>query len=158
MNEPIGPSASGKRVPLSLNDQERAELTKISKSRERSAADRARVVLALWEGATSGEVAARLGLHPVAVRRIKRRFLAHGLAGLATRPQPGRPAKKQAVILATVARHAQCGRLQDSQHGVLSAADIARLVFEHSQVRVSIGTVRAALKKGGIATEESGIV
>jgi transposase len=155
MSSPTRPSPTGKRAELPLDGQERGELTRRSKSGDRGEADRARVVLALSDGATSGQVAVRLGLHPVAVRRIKRRFMATRLEGMATRKQTGRPADKRAAILACVARHEQRGRLQDAEHGVLSAARIARLVFEESQIRVSVATVRATLQKRGIATEES---
>ncbi len=52
---------------------------------------RARIVLAAADGRANAVIAADLGLHVDTVRRWRRRFCAHGLAGLADRPRSGRP-------------------------------------------------------------------
>jgi transposase len=150
-------SPTGKRASLSLSAQERSDLEKQTKASVREEADRAQIILRLAEGATSKQVAQEVGIHPVAVRRIKRRFLAHRTGGLATRKQTGRPPTKRVAILDWVTRHAQCGRLQEPSAGILSAREIADRLLADCQIRVSIAAVRLALKKGGTATGESAI-
>ena len=51
---------------------------------------RAQVVLWSAEGIAGADIARRLQLSAEAVSRIRRRFLERGVAGLATRPKPGR--------------------------------------------------------------------
>ena len=151
-------SPTGKRAALFLSEDERAALEKQTKAKQREEADRARVIVQLADGATSKQVAQELGIHPVAVRRIKRRFLAHRTGGLATRKQTGRPPTKRIAILDWVERHEQCGRLQEPRAGILSAREIADRLFTECQVQVSVAAVRLALKKRGIATDASDTV
>src|SRR4029453_19378282 len=63
---------------------------------------RAHVVLWTADGVAGAEIARRLHLSAEAVSRIRRRFLEHGVAGLAPRPKAGR--KDHAVPPATIAR------------------------------------------------------
>jgi transposase len=63
---------------------------------------RAHVVLWSADGVSGVEIARRLQLSVEAVSRIRRRFVATGIAGLATRPKAGR--KDHAVPAATVER------------------------------------------------------
>ena len=50
-------------------------------------------------------IAAHLGRHEQTVRRVVKRFLAQGFAGLADRPRPGRPPRLTAAHLAAVEAH-----------------------------------------------------
>jgi transposase len=155
--KPVKPT--GKRAELVVSPEEFAGLERLSKSRDRAEADRARTILKLVGGADSRQVAAALGLHPAAVRRIKRRFLAQRLAGLPARRHTGRLPHKRAAVLDWVARHESRGRLdrlEGSETGILSASRIAHLVSEQTAFTVSAATVRLALRKGGIATAECG--
>lgn len=156
MGNVTGSKPSGKSAALVLTPNERAGLEKLIRGNSRSAADRARVVLRLADGATSGQVAEALGLHPAAVRRIKARFLAGRLGGLGTRAHTGRPPEKRQVVQEWAAGNVTRGRLEGKDGGVLSARDIARLVSASAGVSVSVASVRAALKKGAIVTAESG--
>jgi hypothetical protein len=151
---PVKPT--GKRAELVVSPEERAGLERLSKSSNRAEADRARTILKLAGGADSRQVADALGLHPAAVRRIKRRFLAHRLADLPARRHTGRLPRKRAAVLDWVARHESRGRLEGRETGILSAGQIARLVSEQTALPVSAATVRLALRKGGIATAECG--
>jgi len=153
MGKATGTKPTGKRAELVLTPDERAGLAKLARGSNRSAADRARVVLRLADGATSAQAAETLGLHPVAVRRIKARFLAERLAGLGARPRTGRPPDKQTAVQKWAAGNATRGRLEATVGGILSARDIAGLVAQESGLVVSVATVRAALKKGAIATD-----
>lgn len=73
-------------------------------------ARRARLILALAEGATYSAITARLGFAPSQISRWKRRFLATGIAGLADAPRSGRPDRLspqlEAKILATTRQRA----------------------------------------------------
>src|ERR671937_1791444 len=52
---------------------------------------RCRIVLAAAEGATSAEIALRLGCNPSTVGRWRGRFATRGLDGLHDEPRPGKP-------------------------------------------------------------------
>ncbi|WP_169332746.1 helix-turn-helix domain-containing protein, partial [Nocardia araoensis] len=53
---------------------------------------RCRIVLACAEpGAANAHVAAAVGVTPMTVAKWRKRFIEHGLAGLADEPRPGRP-------------------------------------------------------------------
>ncbi len=143
---PIGVSLS-----LEITTDEEKALQALTKSSDREEADRARVILKLQANKNSAEVAGELGLHPVAIRRIKRRFLKSRLLGIPTKKQTGRPPVKREAILDCLRSLEICGRLQSNQTGVFSAAQIAHQVEQDKGIKVHPSTVRAALKKGGIA-------
>ena len=63
---------------------------------------RARIILAAADGAPNAVIAADLGLHVDTVRKWRRRFHHHRLAGLADRPRSGRPRTFTAVQVAEV--------------------------------------------------------
>ena len=70
------------------------ELERLSRSRsgEVRLAERARIVLACLQGRRNDEVAREMGLRPNTVGPWRRRFAAHGLAGLRDEPgQANRP-------------------------------------------------------------------
>jgi LuxR family transcriptional regulator, maltose regulon positive regulatory protein len=79
-------------APLTLTDEDRAELARWSKGRLPWLAERARIVLACAEpGSGVARVAAELGSTRMTVRKWRRRFAEDGLAGLADHDRPGRP-------------------------------------------------------------------
>jgi transposase len=141
----------GVALSLEITADEEKALRSLTKSRDREEADRARVILKLQANQNSSEVAGELGLHPVAIRRIKRRFLKSRLSGIPTKKQTGRPPTKREAILDCLRSLEICGRLQSNQTGVFSTAQIAHQVEKDKGIRVHPSTVRAALKKGGIA-------
>ncbi len=63
---------------------------------------RARIVLAAAAGCPNAVIAARLGIHVDTVRKWRRRFCQHGLAGLTDRPRSGRPRGFSAAQVAEV--------------------------------------------------------
>jgi len=71
------------------------ELERLSRSRsgEVRLAERARIVLACLQGRRNDEVAREIGVRPNTVGQWRRRFAAHGLAGLHDEPRSGKPAK-----------------------------------------------------------------
>jgi transposase len=89
---------------VTVDDADRAVLAALTR---RSTAAyrqvlRARIVLAAAEGNTNAAIAAELGLHVDTVRKWRRRFTEAGLAGLADRDRPGRPARFTPVQVAQV--------------------------------------------------------
>jgi transposase len=78
---------------VSVDAEQRRVLQNLARSRTAPlrAVQRAQIVLAAADGAANAAIARRLSIQPATVRTWRGRFAAHGLAGLADRPRPGRP-------------------------------------------------------------------
>ena len=76
---------------IDLNEEERAELTRRSRSRTLSSRDveRAKIVLAAAKGLGNREICRRLSLSLPTIRRWRSRFACERLAGLSDKPRPG---------------------------------------------------------------------
>jgi transposase len=87
-----------------LSDAEQVSLNRLacSAKAEHRMVLRARIVLAAAEGASNTMIAARTGLHVDTVRKWRRRFTQHRLAGLADRRRSGRPVNFTPVQAAEV--------------------------------------------------------
>jgi hypothetical protein len=89
-----------------LSDEDRATLASWTRSRTLSAgrAERARIVLAVADGAGTSAVARRVGVSRPTVIKWRDRFVAHGLAGLEDEERSGRPKSVDdaAIIAATL--------------------------------------------------------
>jgi transposase len=78
--------------PLTLTDEDCAELARWLEEESAWLAERARIVLACAEpGSGVARVAAQLGSTRMTVRKWRRRFAGEGLAGLSDHDRPGRP-------------------------------------------------------------------
>src|SRR3954447_16306366 len=79
--------------PLVLSDEDRATLEYWTRCRTVSAGyvERARIVLAIADGAGTSATARSLGVSRPTVIKWRERFLALGLDGLDDRPRSGRP-------------------------------------------------------------------
>ena len=80
-------------IELSLGDEDTANLRLIAQSRTEPAGrvERARILLAYWEGPSFFAVGRALGLHHQTVQRCVERAVAEGpMAALDDRPRPGR--------------------------------------------------------------------
>ena len=82
----------GKTTPLAITPPQRRKLEALVAQPSASAGHvrRARVVLMAAEGISGVEIAARLSLSVPQVSRIRKRFEAGKVDGLADRPKPGR--------------------------------------------------------------------
>jgi transposase len=93
-------------APLELSEDERAELTRWTRSSSIRAAlaRRARIVLLAAEGVPNAEIARRVGGSRQTVLDWRTRFAERGLAGLDDQPRSGRPptVDEQAVIARTL--------------------------------------------------------
>src|SRR4051794_20285508 len=88
---------------LALSDHDRATLEYWTRCSTLSAGhrERARIVLAIADGAGTSATARMIGVSRPTVIKWRERFVAHGLAGLADRPRSGRPkAIDDALIIA----------------------------------------------------------
>ena len=77
-----------------IDDEQRERLETLVRSRTAPVrqAQRARIVLAAADGVSNAAIARRLSISADTVRTWRGRFVEGGLAGLADRPRPGRPA------------------------------------------------------------------
>ena len=82
-----------KRAEIVLDLEERETLERwVRRAKSSQAlAFRCRIVLAAAEGATSKEIASRLGCNPSTVGRWRVRFAKRGIDGLHDEPRPGKP-------------------------------------------------------------------
>jgi transposase len=91
-------------TPLVLTAPVRAELQAITRSTRTPAGlvQRARLILALAEGASYTSLTARWGVAATSISRWKRRFLARGVAGLQDAPRSGRPDRLEPAVEARI--------------------------------------------------------
>ena len=80
-------------APLELSDEQRSEVTSISRSRSLPSGlvERAKIILACAEGTPNSAVAARMGLSNATVGKWRKRYRERGLEGLHDELRPGRP-------------------------------------------------------------------
>ena len=106
---------------------EERRLRKLAASRHAPASwiQRARIVIASWDGATLTQVAQSVGCHPKTAAKWLHRFNAEGVDGVGDRPGPGRPRRltetDRGWIIA-LARSAPPGRLHQGGEGLLAPA------------------------------------
>jgi transposase len=120
---------------LNLSPADRGELQRLQRASAAPAgvARRARAVLLMAAGQSGVAVAERTGYTPVQISRIRARFAAEGLGGLADHPRSGRPR----VISATMRARVVALTLKAPPAGIShwSTRELARKVgFSHATV------------------------
>jgi transposase len=89
--EAIEMAAPAKRIEISGADRRELERVVRSRTAERRAVERARIVLAAAAGRPAARIAAEVGCSERTVWKWRRRFEADGLDGLRDAARPGRP-------------------------------------------------------------------
>jgi transposase len=113
---------------------------------------RARMIVASWDGARTGAIAAQLGCHMQTVRERFARFNAEGLDGLGDRPGAGRKRRiteMQRGRIIALARSVPPGRPARTTGGDLVAAD------ETGPAQWTLDTLTAAARAEGIDVHRS---
>ncbi len=85
-------------IRISLGTEEKAALNRLRLTKKSNIGERAHYVLLSDEGKSVQEIAAHLNRNGHTVRLWLKRYLIDGIAGLSSRKNPGRPAKKAPVI------------------------------------------------------------
>jgi transposase len=129
---PAGEGEHMARPPLyarpPTDPAEERTLRKLAAARHAPASliQRARIVVASWDGASVPEVAQRLGCHPKTAYKWLHRFnQTHGIDGLADQPRPGLPrrlSEHERGRIIQLARTEPPGRLQQGGEGLLAPA------------------------------------
>ena len=134
--------------PVRLTQEQRESLEQTrGQALPRKQQYRREILLRADEGDTDQEIADDLDVHADTVRRVRRRFVEHGLeAALADRPRPGAPpkldGKREAMVIALACTDAPEGRDR------WSVRLLARRAVELEVVEtVSRETIRRILKK-----------
>jgi transposase len=109
---------------------------------------RARALLAAAAGETDAAIAEKVGLHPVSLERLRKRFVEEGLeVALAERPRPGArralDGRQEAHLVALA-----CTTPPRGQHRWTMQLLADRLVELRVVDRISDETVRRTLKRG----------
>jgi transposase len=89
--EGIGMAAPAKRIQLSGEDRRQLERIVRSRTAQRRAVERARIVLAAADGRPAARIASEVGCSERTVWKWRRRFEEDGLVGLRDEARPGRP-------------------------------------------------------------------
>jgi transposase len=92
----------GVRTSVTATEQERRDLEKLSRSSDRSEADRARALLKTLAGATAEEIGSGLQVRPDQVRRWRMLYRAGGVAALRSKERHGPPARLAEIVLPVV--------------------------------------------------------
>lgn len=85
-------------IRISLSTEEKAALNRLRLTKKSNIGERAHYVLLSDEGKSVQAIAIHLSRNGHTVRLWLKRYLMNGLAGLSSRNNPGRPAKKAPII------------------------------------------------------------
>jgi len=131
-------------VPLVLAAPVRAELEAITRSTRSPAGlvQRARLILALADGASYTDLTARWGVAATSISRWKRRFTARGLVGLQDAPRSGRPDRLAPAVEARI-----LALTQQAPPAPLTQWSVRRMA---ARVGVSPATVQRVWARAGL--------
>jgi len=106
------------KKPLSLSDEERAQVESFASSRSlpHGLVRRARIVLLCAEGMPNTAIADKLGLTGNTVGKWRRRYLAEGIQGLYGEVRPGRPRSISDEKVAALVRTTLKTKPKDATH------------------------------------------
>ena len=114
-------------MSITLSEDERAELVRRAGSRDRRAAERARIILACADGMSNAAVGRLVDVQAKTVGKWRRKFVAEGLAGLRDAGRIGRP-KAELVLSGAEREQLVCWarRAKTAQYLALRAKIVLR--------------------------------
>jgi len=130
--EAIGMAAPAKQIGISVADRRELERIVRSRTAERRAVERARIVLAAGEGRSAAKIAGEVGCSERTVKKWRRRFESDGLAGLRDAPRPGRPLVHDAQVRARLIALA-CTRRPGTAEGLRQTR------WTHAELAAEVG-------------------
>jgi transposase len=130
--EGIEMAAAAKRIEIGGEDRRELERVVRSRTAERRAVERARIVLAAAEGRSAARIASEVGCSERTVWKWRRRFEADGLAGLRDGPRLGRPLVHGPQVRARLIALA-CTRPPDTAEG------LRRTRWTHHELAARVG-------------------
>lgn len=134
---------------IQLTPDQQQELEHLVKAGTHSARKikRANMLLLASESSTDAEISQALRCHSTTVERIRKRFVAGGLAfALSEKPRPGQPIKMTGRIEAYVVALA-CSQPPEGRNAWTMELLAEQLVERHLLDQISDETVRLRLKK-----------
>jgi transposase len=85
-------------IRILLSEEEKAALNRLRRDQKSNICERAHYVLLSDSGKSVSEIVTHLNRNGHTIRLWLKRYLEEGIAGLKTKKQPGRPAKKALAI------------------------------------------------------------
>jgi transposase len=139
----------GGKTSVTATDQERIELEKLSRSADRSEADRARALLRTLAGATAEEIGSSLQVRPDQVRRWRMLYRSGGVEALRSKVRHGPPARLAETVLPVVKEILS----EPSPPGVVwTVPRLREEVLARTGEQISESWLRVVMvKKGGFA-------
>src|SRR3982751_6836368 len=132
------------KSPVRADEDQRSALIALSRSRDRSEADRARAILLTLSGWTSGQIAQAFGVREETVRFWRSAFMTGGIEALkkSTAPGPG-PVKDERALV--VAEKVLSGPVADRSNG--TRPRLADQIETRAGVRISRSRLSVVLRQ-----------
>ncbi len=124
-------------IPVALSESERAEVESLARSRALPAGlvRRAKMILLSADGASNTAIAKRFATSMALVSLWRRRYRAHGLAGLYGEVRPGRPRTHDDDRIAALLKKTLQSRSPDATHWTVRALAQATRISKSSVQR-----------------------
>jgi transposase len=136
------------KSPVRADEDQRSALIALSRSRDRSEADRARAILLTLSGWTSRQIAEAFGVREDTVRFWRSAFTAGGIEALKTAVAPG-PAPVKAERALAVAEEVLSAPVADRPNWTLPR--FADEVEKRSGMRISRSRLSVVLRQRGLS-------
>src|SRR3954466_5067645 len=136
------------KSPVRADEDQRSALIALSRSRDRSEADRARAILLTLSGWTSRQIAEAFGVREDTVRFWRSAFTAGGIESLKTAGAPG-PAPGMGERALAVAEEVLSAPVADRPNWTLPR--LADEIEKRSGLRISRSRLSVVLRQKGIS-------
>jgi transposase len=136
------------RSPVVASEEQRYGLARLSQSRDRGEADRARAILLTLSGWTSGQIAEAFGVREDTVRFWRSAFMTGGIDALKKSVAPG-PAPVKAERALEVAQEVLSGPVADRPNWTLPR--LVDAIETRAGVRISRSRLSVVLRKRGLS-------